>query len=99
MHVMENNYVYVCGSFYCEKLYKSRVLKVYVSEIDAVNEMMRLCKSDDLGGFRWLFYDCDVDIDNLNIKTYQQFNDFVKNNCINYYNIEFYFYIQRVILE
>ena len=95
---MENNYVYVCGFYDGDRCYKLPILKVCVSEIDAVNEMMRLCKSDESDGFKSSFENCDFD--NLNIETYQQFNDFVKNNCNSYYDdFVFYPYIQKVILE
>lgn len=91
------NYVYVCG-YYRGK----HTLGIYRNEQDALNKMIQLCKTNENNfGYSWLF-NKKIEESNIDsIKTYDKFNQYIKDYCLYYYDSEYviYLYIEKVPLK
>jgi hypothetical protein len=93
-------HVYVCGFYKSDNQRERHIIKTYVNEKDALNKMIQLCKTDENdGGYLWLFD--EININNIDsVTTYQEFNNFIMNNCKHYYDDwVYYLYIEKVELK
>jgi hypothetical protein len=97
----EINYVYVCGYYSSDDYRGKHTLGIYLNEKDALNKMIQLCKTNENdGGYSWLFNET-IEQSNLDsITTYDEFNQYIKDNCAYYYDeYVIYLYIEKVSLK
>ena len=98
----EINYVYVCGYYSSEDYRGKHTLGIYYNEKDALNKMIQLCKSNENDvGYSWLFNDKMEQSNIDSITTYKEFNQYIEDYCLYYYDSEYviYLYIEKVPLE
>jgi hypothetical protein len=96
------NYVYLCGYYSSEDYRGKHTLGIYHNEKDALNKMIQLCKSNENDvGYSWLFNDKMEQSNIDSIETYNEFNQYIEDYCLYYYDSEYviYLYIEKVPLK
>jgi hypothetical protein len=95
-------YIYVCGYYSSEDYRGKHTLGIYRNEQDALNKMIQLCKTcENCVGYSWLFDDKMEQSNIDSITTYKEFNQYIEDYCLYYYDSEYviYLYIEKVPLE